>query len=389
MYTPLGTNPLGYADINAGANAAKAIKVTITADSTQLGSATKQAVSQLNELKSAGMALLSGFTGGLVGGGILGAVTGVVNLIGGQIRSVRELMRDAESLNVDFQTAWGYRNLSKGTGLPIAEAVQGTRRARAEALAGDPNFTEAFAQLGVDLEKIRSVNPGVLFNEVVKAMKALDPESKNFREQFDAVGRILGSRKLAEDLTPFARGGLFEEGRFYTQSGGIFADALAGNGIFSLSDPMALQKYKKDFEAPGSFGIGDQTKAARMDENIRERVLALTRSQMSVEQQITMIIERRNALEKEISETGDVVKQRRLREKMLTLDESLVALSANQSKEIQARMPNVRTDADEFARRGLYIGGGQGMSLQEQQVQRLTGIEQGIRQLLATTNLKW
>lgn len=371
------------------AGADKALKVSITGDASQLGAATKQAVGQLNELKAAGMALLSGFTGGIVGGGVIGAVSGVVNLIGGQIRAVRELMKDAESMNVDFNTAWGYRNITKGTGLPIADAVQNTRRARAEALAGDPNFTEAFDQLGVDLQSIKDVNPGVLFNEVVKAMKALDPAATDFAEKFAAVGRILGSRKLAEDLTPFARGGLFDEGRFYTQSGGIFADALAGNGIFSLSNPMALQKWKKDFEPPGSYGIGDQQRAAKMDAEIRERVLALSRSQLSVEERITSLIEHRNYLEKTVSETKDVVKQRQIMARMLSLDEELAGLGVAEKAPAVKAMASFRPDTDEFARRGLYIGGGRGFSLQEQQVQRLTGIEQGIRQLLATTNQKW
>jgi hypothetical protein len=334
----------------------KELKIKISGDASQLGRESKAAVAQLNDIKGAAQGLIAGFTGGLIGGGIGGVVSSVVTMIGDKIRDVRALMEEADKLNVDPGTAQGVRNLTEaGGGLPVSDAIQAARRARSEALAGDPDYALAFERLGIALKSIEDMDPATLFYQIVTAAEKFDPAAKNAGEQFAALSRLMGGRGIAGDITAYARGGLFrEQGLFNGDSGGVLA-AIIG------ASPQSRAKYKQDFELPGEFGVGDEKKAARLRADNDQRAAAVRRATLSVEEQILEVTAQRADLERQIAETTDVVKRERLRSDVISLDAEKVRLQqeAGRAGKPVAALQGFIPQADEFAQRGLFIGGQQ------------------------------
>ena len=383
-------------DINAGrkrasAGADKALRISITGDAAPLAAATKQAVGHLNEVKSAAEALMSGFTGGLVGGGVVAIVQAVTDKIGATIRETKRLIEDADSLATNQASIFQVRNLSEASGgLDITGAIQSARLAKAEALAGDPNYTAAFKQIGVSLSEISNLDPVTTFYRLVAAMKEFDPAAKQAKENFAALSLILGGRGIASELTAFAKGGpmgsLFDELRLYGRSGEVLAAVFA-------QDPSLRAMYKGDFEPPGAFGVGDQIKADRISEENAQREAARKRALLSLEEQLKAVAQERASLEEKIAQTTDVVRRARLSGDIIGLDAEADRVRAQIAvRDAGVKVPalrNVMPDVDQFARMGLFVGGGRGVSLQEQQVALARELIRAVNRMHTDQNNAW
>lgn len=355
----------------------KELKIKITGDASQLGAESKKAVDAFNGIRASATSMLAAFTGGLIGGGIAGGIQAAVGLIGQRLREARELLEDADRLNVDAGTAQAVKNISTATGgLPIAEAIQSARRARSEALAGDPEYVRAFERLGIVLGNIADMDPATLFYQIVNAAEQFDPAAHNAREQFAALTRLLGSRDLAGDITQFALGGLFRDQRLFSESGDIFA------GLVGRSTEARAQ-LKKDFELPGQFGLGDENRAARIRQDNDQRELAIKRSTLSVEQQIAAVTAERAALEAQMASETDVVKRERLRSDILNLEAERVRLGqSDASAGRQQPLQSISVPSDEFAQRGLFIGGQQQVpGILQRQLEEARNVVREVREL--------
>ena len=273
-------------------NADKEYRLRITGDARELGEATKKATASLNTLKQEAVGLGSALTGGLLGGGIAGAVGFAVNLIGEKIRETRDLMRDAERLDISPGSAEFSKNQERLLGVngTIFSAIENARQQRSEALAGAPASAKAFESIGLSLEKIRNLNPDDLFLSIVREFPK-DPR----KDQREALRKLLGEKAGAE-LEGFAAGGFFRSNEvIQAASLGRVMEELTKNNIGKLGaefqdSPAAVntrKRFKADFEPLPEF-TRDQNAEGRRRANV-EIYNQLLRDQLPIQERIKAI----------------------------------------------------------------------------------------------------
>lgn len=371
----------------------KALKIAITADSTQLGAATKQAVGQLNEVKSAAMSMLQAFTGGLIGGGVVGTVQTVVSLVSAQIKEARQLLKDAKSADLDRSFLRGARMFGASINAPentVEMAIGNARQARSDALGGDLNAIENFRRLGIALQEIERMAPEELFERISKAFKDGDL-SKN---RLAAGAAILGVAQ-AQALIPYMAGGsggsLNMSEMFRTQ--GSYMNMIPGVGALrttGYANAIDSGKFKQDIEPITFAGIGNEERTARLRAQNDQQALANKRALMTIEEQISDIVKTRAKLEVDMAKEGNSYKKEQIRTSILGLE-----ADTDRLRKEAARMPNVsalsnsQRDVDQFARMGLFIGGGRGVTLQEQQVNLLREVKHVLEQSRSENERNW
>ena len=366
------------------ANTDKALKVSITGDASQLGAATKQAVGQLNELKTAANSVFSAFVGGLAGGALAGSIGAIGSMLSTKLAEANRLLDRAERLGLSNGRARSFANLESAAGLSegvLGDASANLRSAVQEAMAGDPNFRRAFEKLGIAADQLASANNDDRLLQVLEKFRQ-GPVNANTR---GALATLIGSGAEAE-VAPYALGGLFREKTLMSVLGLPFLGGVASyglnpggilQGLFGIGS--ALNNRKVDLEPRVKFGQGDEIRAKRMSEENDQRELANKRALLSIEEQIKAVVEEKARLEKEMAATNDVVEKQRIRSNIISLDSDRQRLEVENGRRPNLAMVTARTDVDDFARRGLFVGGGRGMGLQEQSLARLTAIEQVLR----------
>ena len=273
-------------------NADKEYHLRITGDSRDLGEATKRAATNLNAVKQEAIGLASALSGGLIGGGLAGIVGFAVNKIGEKIRETRDLMRDAERLDVSPESARFTADQERllGTKGVINAATEAARQQRSEALAGSPVAAKAFESIGVSLQKIRDLKPDDLFMEIVQAF----PSNPSVAQR-DAFRRIVGERAGAE-LEGFAAGGFFRSNEAIQAAklGGIMEMVTRYNigelGVEFQDSPAAVQtrkRFKEDLEPLPQFSRDQGAEARRMAN--AETYNQLIREQLPLQQKIAEI----------------------------------------------------------------------------------------------------
>lgn len=375
--------------------AEKELKVKLTGDSTQLGKESKKAVESLNEVKSAAQSLLSAFTGGLIGGGITTAVTSAVNLIAGQIREARQLIRDARSADLDTKFVSGARFFSRSINAPentVETAIQNARQARADAAEGSLDALENFRRLGISIEEIRNLEPDKLFFRIANAFKTIGTG----KQELAGAAGVLGLAQ-AQALVPYFAGGdpnrrlragidvvngeRLDLEKYFR---GDFANSFLQHSDYAdgMQDVLAGPRYKRDLEPITLVGIGDEDKAKRLREAAAASVEATLRSQLSIEEQMLAIAQKRAELGRQIDSESNSVKRGKLLNDDAALFAQEVALANQVPKTTKApALPNATPQADEFAQRGVFTGGQQRVpSILEKSLVELQTIVREVRE---------
>ncbi len=291
------------------ANSDKEFRLRITGDARELGQSTKTAAASLNELKKEAMGLGSALTGGLVGGGIAGAVSFAVDKIRAVIQEARDLARTAQELNINPESAKYNRNLSKIMGVEegtVNNAVGNLRQARSDALAGSPEAVRAFEDLGLSLEKIKNMEPDQMFQELAQNMTG-----RGDNRSREAFRRLVGEREGGA-IDEFAVGGFFGNRQVIDLAGSSgkmaaseFTSAVKaiGTGQFGdLGRNTELEnfrgQFKTDLEPLANYGRSQDVegrrlanaeaynKALRDQLPVQERILALRKEIADADQRI-------------------------------------------------------------------------------------------------------
>lgn len=318
------------------------------------GRAVQETTDGLRSLKGEAASLASSFTGGLVGGGLVGFFTTLIDRIQSAVKETRELKKTADDLNIGVGSARTINALESGTGLAgvFTGSIQAGRRARADALAGDPEAVKAFERLGISLREIKDLKPDDLFYRVATAFERFDANAPGARERFFSGARIFGGASNAEALIPFFSGGLLNERRLFGRNGDLFAAALG-------ADPTALSRYKKDFEPFSEFGVDSASRAAKLAEQNRYRAAEIARSQLPVEQQINDVLAQRVQIERDLQGAPSELRRQQLIGRLLDADQSLATLRARQ---LGTGTPDIKgaglqRNLDDLSRAGFFTNG--------------------------------
>lgn len=360
----------------------KDIKVRITGDASQLGVESKKAVDAFNSIKASAMSMLAGFTGGLIGGGIAGSIQAVVGIVSDKIREARELIQQADKLDITAGTLRGVRKAERALDLggSIVAAIEALRQARADAGRGEPNAVSAFSRLGVSLEEIDRLAPDKLFARIADVFKGQNAPL----DRRQALAQLIG-KSAADDLTPyFAGGGDSDIRRRFGLDPQLrlnFGDL--GSVSRLLRDPENRKRYRMEMEPLSMYGVGDEEKATRLARENDQRALAVRRSMLSIEEQIAAVTQQRTELERAAAQETNSVKREQIRADMIGLDAELVRLQQQGATRTPPKLQGFdRQQIDEFAQRGLFIGGAPRVQVvAEQQLDQLRQAVTEIRNL--------
>lgn len=345
------------------ADAAKEVRVKITGDDRELGAASNRSVGKLNELKSAAGSIAGSLIGGVIGGGIVGAVTTLVDKVAAQITAARALVLDARSQDLDKQFLRGARGYSSAiTGgkddAVVERAIANARQARAEAEAGDEGAAANFERMGIALKEISGLNPADLFERIWRAFE----HGATTAGKEGAVG-VLGSSE-ANSLVPHMVGG--RQRLPFGNIRGAFGDVmLANSGLYAMQMREQLTKpgeWKADMEPFARYGTGRDATAKRLQEGARQAILAVQREELSGEAKLADIAKERLRLLALIRAERDPVKQAQLIQRDVDLEQAANATGREMAKAAGSSagntLPGVLPNTDEFAKLGLFVGGG-------------------------------
>lgn len=332
----------------------KEYRLKITGDSRELGRSTKEAAAALNTLKQEAVSLGSALTGGLFGGGISGAVLFAVNRVAEVVREARQLVIDAEHSDISSSSAQLLKNQGRVLGLAdgsLLGAIGTARQQRSEALAGAPEAAKAFESLGLSLKRIKDLEPDNLFLEIVQSLR---PDATS--AQRAAFRTLLGAQAGAE-LEGFAAGGFFRSNRALSlvELSQDFNDRAIGVSPDNL-DALIRKRFKADFEPLAQYGVGSENRAAKLDEELRQRVLNLSRQQLTIEERIKAVTEERDSILSRAAAETNVERRRRLELRAVDYEAELLQLSAVPVSQPAASGESA-TPSDQFTRVGRYLFG--------------------------------
>ncbi|MBX3732584.1 MAG: hypothetical protein KF791_08325 [Verrucomicrobiae bacterium] len=341
----------------------KELKVKIAGDATQLGAESRRAVNALNEVKTAAQGMLVAFTGGVIGGGIAGAVSSIVQMIANQIASARQLLADARSASIDPNFLSGARWFSERINAPadtVERAIMNARQARQDAAGDDENALASFRRLGLALEEIRDLKPEELFERIAKTFK----EGGISRERLVGLAGIIGLGQ-AQALAPYLAGGAggdqLDFGKLFR---GDFSTAFYQHSSIyqrNIEAMLAGDRYKQNIEPISFAGTGNEERAKRMRDLNDQADLAVVRSKLDIEKQITAVTAERAEIQRRMEAETNSVKFEQLRSDRRLLNQELDRLEKvrDATKSRPTSLYSAPVSADEFAQRGMFIGGQQ------------------------------
>lgn len=376
----------------------KSLEVTITGKD-DLTEKARAAQKSLNELRRETDAIVSGFTGGLIGGGLASTVLAAANVVRGVLKEAQQLVNEARRLGVDTLDLGRAKLLGLATGEEgIASAsIVSARQARAEALAGDPTFTKAFRDLGMTIESIQKLNPLELQKAVIEAFR----QGPRQRDQREALRDIFGDQ-AGSSMESLAAGGFFSGGRLEQTLKGI-ASWLSQSPVGLVSLPLIpgkslgaraadlLAGFREPMEPLSQFGRGDEERLKMMREINAQRSAEIARSQLSTEEQINKAVEERARIQKLIDSEVNPVARERLIMRQLGVEAEIAALQRQSENDLpagQAASMAIRRASDPLRSVGFDLSrissGGpnypqQLVQLGQKQVQQLEGVRTELR----------
>lgn len=302
--------------------ASKPLEIEIRGSATDLTQAVAEVQAHIGQLGNQTKDLVRAFTGGLIGGGVIGVFEFLVSRISNLIAEARDLADKAESLDISRDQVRTFQRQGKALGVEeniILGGVESARQARSDAAAGLPRALSAFAALGLSQSFITNLSPDELFITVLEAFAKRGASQAN---RF-ALRQIMGE-PAARELEPFAAGG-------FNFRSPILSDELGGHvaRLTSLARLMGSppRGIKAELEPFSSFGMENNERARFMAEQNRQNASQIARSTLTAEQQINAALQERVRLQRLINDTADPVRRERLRADLLQLNSQILGLT--------------------------------------------------------------
>jgi hypothetical protein len=356
-------------------NADKSLTISIKGDSTSLGTATKKAAEDLNQLQSKAGQFAADF-GRELRKGLLGIAATLAAELTKAITENVQIRAKANVAGVSPDLIRGGRAAFGRLGVEGAfdSSLTAVGQAQAEAIAGDDKAREAFGRYGVDYSK----DLETVFRQLLKNIQELKPAT----EDANPLRALFGGSAQEALFAANNRA----EGNLDRESGKA---AFFGYRFTSWAEAAREYVTGPDAHGPTGHFLPQVTASAEAAEKLqlenRQQLLAVSRANLSVEQQIKEARDEQARLLKSTLTEADPAKRERIYGNAVQLEGKIQGLYKNRDQEADGRLNQAlkssRPEADEFAQRGLFIGGG-GQSYAQQQIKEL----QSIRQELLTMN---
>ena len=340
----------------------KDLKVRVSAKDDGFGATLRQTKADLDSILRLGGSISSTLTGGLLGGGVSGAVMTVIDKMIGLVRETAALVNIAQDLSISQKSARGISNQALYVGASSADifgGIESSAQARADALAGDPSSVRAFERLGLTLKDIDGLAPDDLFFKIGEQLKGikLDAERKL------ATDLILGGS--SKQLLPYLIKGTDFRPTKEDSLAGSFLPAIMAGGLlwaktFFLSQP---NPFKADVDPVSTHSLEREAQTQKLRENNAFRQESIARSQLSMEEQVTDLVRQRLELNRQIEIESSNFKKEQLRGRLLDVEEEALRLRNTieqaRGKEGAKKSNNVleSRSLDELYRSGIFTGG--------------------------------
>jgi hypothetical protein len=395
-------------------NADKEYHLRITGDSRDLGEATKRAATNLNAVKQEALGLASALSGGLIGGGVVGVVTTLVGKVTEMIRDARLLAKESERLDISRNSVRGMRNVESALALEpgtLGSATSSVRQQVQEALAGSPEAIKAINDFGLRLESLSRLSPDQQLSAVLSAAGGMGRMNDSQRASLRTLAGP-GAADLEgyvgkfnfKDFAGYSSEAFGALSSFQEMVRGVSAIPSgyrslsramgpAGDSLFQAAqalderDRAKREQLKEQYEPLAQFGIGSENRATKLEEELRQRVLALSRQQLSVDERITAAqTERDKILQRAASETN-VERRRRLQLRATEYESEILQLQGLQPKTSASGATPAAIASDSFTRVGRYFlgAGDPSVNIGRESLQTLRSLKTLLEKLPAET----
>lgn len=299
--------------------------------------------------------LAAGVTGGIVGGGSVGAILAVVDRVSRLVGETIRLAEIGRKISVPFQRTRGLSTAATTMGVnqdALFSAIGNLDQRRADALAGDPEAVESFRRIGISLKEIADLKPDELFFRVGDSFRGAQTAQK-----------VISARQLfgSEDLLPFLlKGGgqMFRPGPAEESGTGWALSKVFSPAVRMYESMTGGNKFAASTDPISTYQLERQNAAQKLATQNRERSIDLVRSQLPLEQQMTMALGERLKIERELSTVTDPVKRERLVGRILDLDSTILsARNAQMSAQTAPTGATWTRNLDEMSRAGIFTGG--------------------------------
>jgi hypothetical protein len=369
----------------------KELRVKITGTAEKFQEALKQAENGINQL---GRASLSSLSGGLLGGGLTGFVSGTVNAMMAVVTRIESVVQRAGALNISRDQVNRLDRFSSIAGQSFEsgdQAVQTLRRARADALAGDDDAARLFERIGLALEEIKDLRPDELFDRVLGTAT----QAKLDAERFNSYAKLLGSGYASAVLpiasSPAAMKSVEEPQPWAGRKIDEFVMSLSGTDLeklFKNAKRKEVRQLATPFEPFSDFGIRQREQAEFMAEQNRQRTEQVGRSMLTTEERINEVIAERLRISRLITEENDPIKRQKFIGDAIAVESEIAALTQKREGEITVKGSPRATDplrqiGADFSRYGPSLTADIGKQ-QVTEIQRLrSSLESGLERVRA------
>ncbi len=364
-------------------NRDKALTVQIKGDSTELGSAVKKATRDLDSLKEHarkvgvefGQALINGIKG-------LGLV--LANEFRKAVEEGRQIQARASVSSVSPDLIRGGRAAFGRVGVENAfdSTLAAVGQARAEALAGEDRAVAAFGRYGVDFTQSLEA----VFRQLAVNLRLLKAGVEDA-----APLRLLLGAGAQEALYAFNnRAGL----NLDRESGKL---GFMGYRAGAWGDSVMEFLRGPTFSGPGGSFLPTVTASEEAAEKLRlsnkQALLGIEREELSAQKRINAARQEQAKLLEAAATEADPLKQARLEQRAIQIEAEVRRLYQElpaQQAGRRDRVGGAAYEADEFARRGLFVGGaGMQLSVLNQQLAKLDQAVSELRGMRDDNRLNW
>ena len=307
--------------------------------------------------------LAAGVTGGIIGGGAVHAVMAIVDKTLTVIQETAKLTTLARGLSIGGTQGRGISTNAKLMGLDPDKVFAGMGaldQRRVDALSGDEGAIQSFKRLGLSLKEIKDLKPEDLFYKVGNRLQGAFDANKKL-----ASADLFGSN--ANDLMPyFAKNGgdQFRPNKRQRALWGI--PAWAASSIPGMVSAMGGVReianggnpYTDSLDTVSTVTMEREKMAAKLATQNRERSIDLVRSQLPLEQQLTIALAERLKIERDIATVRDPIRRERMVARLLDLDSSILgARNAQAAAQTAPAGATWSRNLDDLSRAGIFTGG--------------------------------
>lgn len=299
--------------------------------------------------------LASSVSGGLIGGGAVGTIMTVVDKVARLVSDTIRLAEAGRKISVPFQRIRGISNAAEAMGAnpdSVFSAIGSLDQQRADALAGDPEAIRSFERLGIALKDIAGLKPDELFFRVGDAFRGeLTPQ------------RMISARQMlgGEDLLPFlvrSGGQVFRPNQQEESAMQFIFTKLASGALRAYESFNNGSQFAASLDPVSTYQEERRTAASKLATQNRERAIDLVRSQLSIEQQLTLAVSERLKIERDLASVQDPVRRQRMVGRLLDLDATILgARNAQAAAQVPPNSAPWARNLDDLSRAGIFTGG--------------------------------